>query len=113
MGHERIDALSLAMHRAIAGKLRQSPELAGIALDNLRRWRVSAGRSGRYLDAWAEILKGPVEEMLGLLEQDSEYMRAMRQASPFAGVLSAKERWKIYDAFAVGTYHWSGGGDRR
>ena len=56
------------MHRAIAGKLRQSPELAGIALDNLRRWRVSAGRSGRYLDAWAEILKGPVEEMLEIRE---------------------------------------------
>ena len=101
------------MHRAIAGKLRQSPELVGIALDNLRRWRINAGRSGRYLDAWAEILKGPAEEMLGLLEQDSEYMRAMRQASPFAGVLSPKERWEIYDAFAVGTYHSSGGGDRR
>ena len=80
---------------------------------NRRSWLESAGRSGRYLDAWAEILKGPVEEMLGLLELDSEYMRAMRQARPFAGVLSAKERWEIYDAFAVGTYYSGGGHDRR
>ena len=74
---------------------------------------MSAGRSGPYLDAWAEILRNPVEEWLELLEQDSEYMRAMRQASPFAGVLSPKERWEIYDSFAVGACHWGGGDDRR
>ena len=111
-GHARIDARSLAMHRAIAGKIRMSPELMGIAKENLRRWRGTAGRSEPYLDAWSELLAKPLGEALELLEQDSETMRAMRQASPFAGVLSPKERWEIYDAFAIGTYH-SGGGDDR
>lgn len=29
-------------------------------------------------------------------------MPAMRQNSPFAGVLTPKERWAIYDEFAAG-----------
>jgi hypothetical protein len=111
-GHGRIDARSLAMHRAIAAKLRASPELLSIATDNLRRWQGTAGRSQPYLTAWAEILARPAEEVLDLIQQDSESMRAMRQASPFAGVLSPKERWAIYDAYAVGTYHSGGGNDR-
>ena len=112
-GHGRIDARSLAMHRAIAAKLRASPELFSIATDNLRRWGSTAGRSQPYLKAWAEILTRPAEEVLSKIQEDNESMRAMRQTSPFAGVLSPKERWAIYDAYAVGTYHSSGGNDRR
>jgi hypothetical protein len=111
-GHERIEARSLAMHRAIAAKLRASPELFSIATDNLRRWGATAGRSQPYLTAWAGILERPAEEVLALIQEDSESMRAMRQTSPFAGVLSPKERWKIYDAYAIGAHHSGGGNDR-
>ena len=110
MGHERIDARSLAMHRAIAGKLRAAPELIGIAQDNLRRWRSTAGRATPYLDAWEILLARPMDELLAVIVEVSERMRAMRQASPFAGVLRPQERWRIYDSFAVGIHH-SGGGD--
>ena len=98
------------MHCAIAERLRASPELLGIAHDNLRRWSGSAGRSGPYMERWRELLALPLEELLAVIEEDSEDMRAMRQSSPFAGVLRSKERWEIYDAFAVGTRN-SGGGD--
>ena len=37
-GHQRIDARSLAMHRAIAGKVRANPQLVEVARDNIRRW---------------------------------------------------------------------------
>jgi len=40
-------------------------------------------------------------EVLGLLEGESEHMTAMRQATPFAGVLEPAERWAIYAEFAV------------
>lgn len=97
------------MHRAIAVKLRASPDLLAIAHDNLRRWSESSGRSQPYLDAWSAVLARPMEELLVLIQEDSESMRAMRQASPFAGVLSPKERWEIYDTFAVGASDSSGG----
>jgi len=46
-----------------------------------------------------------------LVQEDRETMRAMRQSSPFAGVLLPKERWEIYDAFAVGARDSRSGDD--
>lgn len=100
-GHQRIDRRSLEMHRAIASKLRAHPALLGIAVENLDRWSASAGRSQPYFEAWREILSRPLHEVLALLEEDSERMNAMRQATPFAGVLEPEERWAIYSQFEL------------
>lgn len=100
-GHARVDARSLAMHRAIAEKLRARPELIAIAHDNLERWSVSNPRSKPYWDAWREVLARPLPEILALIVEDGERMTAMRQTSPFAGVLDPRERWAIYDEFAA------------
>ena len=110
--HDRIDARSLAMHRVIAAKLRADPALLAIAFDNIARWRPTAGRATWYLDRWEELLRRPFEELLRIIQEDSEEMRAMRQSNPFAGVLTPKERWEIYDSFAVGTYYSGVGIDR-
>jgi hypothetical protein len=99
-GHQRIDQRSLAMHQAIAAKLRADPTLLEIARDNLDRWSLAKGGSQPYWDAWREILTRPLEEVLALMVEDSERMTAMRQASPFAGVLTPRERWAIYERFA-------------
>ena len=98
-GHQRIDRRSLALHRAIAEKLRAHPELIEIARDNLERWSKKGGHSQPYWDAWREILKRPLPEVLELIQEESERMMAMRQATPFAGVLDPKERWAIYTQF--------------
>ena len=99
-GHRRIDQRSLAMHRAIADKLRADPSLLAIAWENLDRWSKNAGRSQPYLDAWRAILQRPLAETLALMVEESETMTAMRQANPFAGILTPRERWAIYDRFA-------------
>ena len=99
-GHERIDQRSLAMHRAIAQKLRAQPELLQIARDNIERWYPGAGGSKPYLDEWRRMLDFPLEELISLFLEDNQRMTALRQASPFAGVLEPKERWAIYDRFA-------------
>ena len=101
VSHERIDRRSIAMHQAIADKLRANPALLEIARENIARWAPAAGRSRHYLDAWLEVLEMPPEEMLRLMVEDTEEMRAMRQNNPFAGVLDARERWAIYDLFAT------------
>jgi hypothetical protein len=101
MSHARIDARSLAMHRSMARKLRAHPELIGIAHDNLRRWSAVPGASQPYLDRWREILARPLEEVLAAMVEDTGRMTAMRQCSPFAGVLTPRERWAIYDDFAA------------
>jgi len=60
------------------------------------------GRSQPYWDAWREILDRPLPEVLDLLEEKSERMDALRQATPFAGVLEPAERWAIYKRFERG-----------
>jgi len=101
-GHQRIDRRSLALHRAIAAKLLANPELLEIARANLDRWSLAGGRSQPYWDAWREILKRPLPELLQLIVEESERMTAMRQATPFAGVLEPAERWAIYAEFEQG-----------
>jgi hypothetical protein len=68
-GHERIDRRSLALHHAIAEKLRAQPSLIGIAHENLERWAATAGRSTPYLDEWRRILDGPLEDVLRLMSR--------------------------------------------
>jgi hypothetical protein len=34
--------------------------------------------------------------------EESEAMTALRQATPFAGILTPAERWAIYDRFQPG-----------
>jgi hypothetical protein len=98
-GHLRIDRRSLALHQAVAKKLRAHPELIGIARENLNRWYEGAGRSRPYIDEWRRILELPLEEVLSLMEQDGERMTALRQSSPFAGILEPAERWAVYARF--------------
>jgi len=93
------------MYRAVAAKLRCRPELLAVAHDNLSRWTADAGRSQPYFEEWRRILAMPFEEMLALVVEDSERMTALRQCTPFAGALSPRERWDIYDAFAAGAHH--------
>jgi hypothetical protein len=100
------------MHRAIAAKLIADPPLIAVAWDNLQRWRATAGRSLPYLEAWRELLNQPLEQVANRIQEDTEEMRAMRQSSPFAGVLTPRERWGIYDAFAIGALDSGGGHDR-
>lgn len=102
MSHQRIDRRSLALHRAIAEKLRERPALIEIARENLERWSLTGGRSQPYWDAWRELLGRPLPEILSLLVEPGERMTAMRQATPFAGVLEPAERWAIYERFEPG-----------
>ena len=112
MSHHRLERRSLALHRAIAAKLRAQPELLAIARENLDRWSRLGSGTQPYWDEWRRLLDRPLEELLAAIEEDSQHMRDLRQSTPFAGVLEPKERWHIYDTFEPGTHH-SGGGNHR
>jgi len=112
MPHDRIDRRSLALHKAIAAKLRAEPQLLEIARDNLNRWSATGGASQPYWDAWRELLQLPLEDLLALIQEDSPRMTELRQSNPFAGILEPKERWHIYDTFESGTHHSSSGDHR-
>jgi hypothetical protein len=86
---------SLALHAAVADKLRGHPEIIEHARRNLAAWLAAGGRSAPLWSRWREILARPVEAIEAFLVDPSEDAAWMRKASPFAGVLRPEERLRI------------------
>jgi hypothetical protein len=100
--HKKIERRSIALHQAIAAKIQRQPELMKIAIDNLDRWAQTSVRSNTYFTEWRNILTTlNLNQILNLLVEDSERMTSLRQSTPFAGILTPKERWKIYETFSA------------
>lgn len=86
---------SLALHAAVAEKLRDHPEILVHARRNLGTWLATGGRSAPLWSRWQEILGRPLEAIESFLVDPSEDAAWMRKASPFAGVLRPEERLRI------------------
>jgi hypothetical protein len=93
----------LWLHRAVAGKVVANPPavLAAAAI-NLRRLRRMhpEGRADQWLDRWDAILDEGAESVLDALTSSAEYAVELRRTSPFAGVLSERERQTVLVAYA-------------
>jgi transcriptional regulator with XRE-family HTH domain len=97
----REDRRSLALHRAIAKRLEQSPEPT---LKRARRTlaRMACRHAGArpLLSRWRALLDRPLEEILEVLVDPRLSARELRHVTPFAGVLTARERALVYRRFA-------------
>lgn len=98
--HRLLEARSLAMHALIAAKIANDPALLSKPRRNLERWSL---RWGGDLPGWAvewrRILERPWSQIAALISEPSENAARLRQSSPFAGVLTAQERKRVYEAF--------------
>lgn len=98
--HRLLEARSLAMHAVIARKIERDRKLLQIARDNVERWRAQRGQNApAWLSEWQELLDQPWESIAALITEPSENGARLRQSSPFAGILTHQERWRIYEAF--------------
>lgn len=96
----REDARSLAYHNAVVGKLRRdAPTMITTARSNLDRFRRQHPHVDALWSRWDAVLDLPVEELIEMLQSKSEAARDMRQVSPFAGVLTPRERADVLQAF--------------
>ena len=98
--HRILDARSLAMHCRVAQKISRDPALLRKASENLERWGAKTkGSKPRYLREWEQILARPWPAIADLITSMSEEATRLRSSSPFAGVLTEKEREQVYAAF--------------
>ena len=112
--HIRIEERSIALHRAVAERIRGNPKLMEEAIINLQRYLKQSFSDSRKpispLVEWQELLENQsLEEILDFMVSDSERAKRLRQSSPFAGILTPQERWRIYEAYRPGTYYQSRG----
>ena len=99
MDHSFLDRRSLAFHTAIAERLRTDPRLLGKVCDRLRALMQDSSVSISVRDAYREWLlfieRHSFDEVLALMVDPSEEGTRLRQATPFAGILSRTEREAI------------------
>ncbi len=83
------------LHQRVIQKLRNNPQpVLKMAQSNLKRYRQKNGDWSSYLE-WEQKLSLPVEDIINILESHEESAVLARSNSPFAGSLSAYERWAI------------------
>ncbi len=97
---KRSDERSRALHREIAKKLRTNPKLWTVPQNNIERWKKQRKTLISSIAEWEFILSGyGREQILTLLESDSEESVRLRSSSPFTGILNEIERKMIFDLY--------------
>ncbi|MFB9449689.1 helix-turn-helix domain-containing protein [Dactylosporangium vinaceum] len=93
---------SLWLHRAVAGKLVADPQRGmALAYRNLahRREVHSDGSAEVWFDAWERLLDKGVDAVVDMITARTEVAAELRQNTPFAGLLTERERLKVLAAF--------------
>lgn len=93
-GHPLADRTSRALHTEVARRLRDDPSLVARAAARVAVWDAHP----HHTSAWRALLAGPIDALCDLLEADDDRATELRSASPFAGVLDAATRWRIWRA---------------
>lgn len=95
------DRRSLALHRALVPHLLADPErVFAIARDNIARWTPNyrpGGSEVQYLREWEALMDEGVDAVVEMLTSEGERACTLRPASPFAGVISQKERLEVLE----------------
>ena len=97
-GHGVVEQRSLRYHAAIAERLLKDHAILERTRARVEAWLRQGSVAPYYAEGWRRVLERPPAEISAFLVEDSELARAFRQVSPFAGVLSAKERWRLWAA---------------
>jgi len=102
---QRSDERSIALHREIASKLRTYSRLWDIPKRNIAKWKTRRGRLTPAMREWDRILDtNTKEQILFILESDSEQSVRLRSSSPFTGILNDIERKSIFDSYNIKRY---------
>ena len=83
------------MHAAVADKLRQDPAIVERARERVEAQAASGLLHPVYAERWRALLALPPDALCERLVSPDEAMRALRQSTPFVGVLDPRERWAI------------------
>lgn len=94
--HRIAEARSLAYHQAVAQRLVSDPNVLLAAEALARRW-LAERKAPHAMRRWLELFDRPLDEIVAFVTEDSERARELRQSSPFAGTLSPKERWRVWE----------------
>jgi hypothetical protein len=94
VAHEMLNQIRLAQHELIARKLQENPEaILALAWRNLQRYigHRLAPAACLWHDWRALLEQGSIDRIVAVMTAKTQKATELRQASPFAGVLSPEE----------------------
>ena len=95
----RAELRSLALHRQIAKRLQEDPQLWSIPKQNIERW-LASGVSCEALSQWNRLFQEKKkEQILEILTSETEEATRLRSSSPFTGILDQQTREAIFRNF--------------
>ena len=101
LSHQWIDSVDLALHRAIARKIRREPRLFKRAQSTLARWERVKRACPPPLREWKQILRdNDMNTVLRILTRPGDEGQRLRSTAPFCDILTAQEVravWARYD----------------
>lgn len=100
-GHRLAEERSLALHQEIARRLIDDPGMLETACKRVEEWCSTGSVAPHYANAWRRVLRLAPNEIAQLLCDQGEEARALRQVTPFAGVIAPRERWRIWREVAA------------
>jgi transcriptional regulator with XRE-family HTH domain len=98
----REERRSLALHRAIGRRLLDDPAaVLARARRNVLHMKAQGAGGAQLLREWQVLLDRPLPALVRTLTDPDPWARELRQVTPFAGILAAQERARIYGEFAA------------
>ena len=94
--HTLHDRRSLAMHQVIAERIRSDPGLLEGPRARVADWQRSRTMNPEYPRRWAQLLNGPLDELIAVLLDPGDDATELRHVSPFAGIVDMQTRDRIY-----------------
>lgn len=89
--HQEVDARSLALPRLVAEKIRRNPDLLQHVKTTLTRWQTHVDAASQpYLKQWEALINQGLDTCLQVCIEESHMATALRQSSPFCGILTNK-----------------------
>ncbi len=67
-----------------------------VALRRVETWAAEGKMRPAYADTWRELLEGPLDALLAVLSDRGERAAALRQCTPFVGVIDQRTRLRIW-----------------
>jgi len=98
-GHRRNEVRSLIVHRVIAERLRAAPGPMLRKVEATLDRRNQDPNASCYVREWRLLLEGPLDRLIAVMVADDEHSAALRQATPFSGVLTSVETWSLNRRF--------------
>jgi hypothetical protein len=94
--HRLAEERSLAYHELVGARLITDNSVVLRARTRVEQWSKDGSVHERWVAAWRRLLTLAPAELQRALVERSDEANALRQVTPFAGVIDPRTRWRLW-----------------